>query len=35
MQDPSGNVGRCEVVAELVVSVPEGRLVEAAEHRIG
>lgn len=34
MWDPSGDVGRCEAAAELVVAVPEGRLVETVEHEI-
>lgn len=35
MRGPSWDVGGYEAVVELVVLMPEGRLVEAAERRIG
>lgn len=35
MRDPSQDVGGCGAAAELVVSVPEGRLVLAAECLVG
>lgn len=34
MQDSSWNVDGCEVVVELIVVVPEGRLMKVVERRV-